>query len=173
MEIAIRYAKKEDSETISNIYASSWKSAYKGIVPEKYLYELKNNFWTSKFEYWIPNKIMKVKLISVNDIAVGAIAYGNSRDEKYPSYGEIISLYLHPDYSRKGLGTMLIDSSLKDMMICGYKYCYLWVLKKNKSARKFYENHGFKCNHDLYFCDIMGNQLTDIRYILDLDAMEL
>ncbi|PRR81052.1 GNAT family N-acetyltransferase [Clostridium vincentii] len=168
MEITIRYAKKEDSETISNIYASSWKIAYKGIVPEKYLSELSNDFWASNFIDWITTSKMKVKLISAYNIVVGAIAYGNSRDEKYPRYGEIISFYLYPDYYRRGLGTMLIDSAIKDIIKDGYKNCFLWVLAENKSARKFYENHGFKCTPDLFYIDIMGKQLTDIRYVLDL-----
>ena len=171
MEISIKSASKEDSETISNIYALSWKSAYKGLLPAKYLSELKNNFWTSFFQDWIPNKKMQVNLISVNDIVVGAIAYCKSRDEKYSSYGEITSLYLHPDYFRKGLGTMLIDSAIKDMLDTGYKNCFLWVLDENKSARNFYENNGFKCNHDLLHFEIMGKQLTDIRYLLELERV--
>lgn len=171
MDVLIRYAKKEDSEAISNIYASSWKFAYKGIVPEKYLFELKSNFWTPKFQDWIENKKMKVQVICADNMIVGAIAYGNSRDKKYPGYGEIISFYLNPDYYRKGLGTRLIDSAIEDMIKSGYKHCYLWVLEENKRARKFYESKKFKCNKELCYFEIMGKNLAEIRYILDLQNL--
>jgi hypothetical protein len=37
----------EEADDISRIYAESWKTAYKGIVPEGYLEELPHNRWTS------------------------------------------------------------------------------------------------------------------------------
>jgi len=37
MDVKIRKATLKDVNVISNIYALSWKSSYKGIVPQKYL----------------------------------------------------------------------------------------------------------------------------------------
>lgn len=87
MNIKIRNATINDVQIISNIYALSWKSAYKGIVPQKYLDEMKNDFWVSSFKTWISNNTLTVKLIFENDIPVGCIAYGKSRDEKYADWG--------------------------------------------------------------------------------------
>ena len=66
---------------------------------------------------------------------------------------------------------MLIDSTIKEMVEDKYKSCFLWVLDENKSARNFYENNGFKCSHDLLHFEIMGKQLTNIRYLLDLEKI--
>jgi len=62
MRIEIKDA-TQDAEIISKIYASSWKVAYQGIVPQRYLDELQNNFWVSAFQNWINNNLLKVKQI--------------------------------------------------------------------------------------------------------------
>lgn len=168
MNISIKTGLKEDSEIISKIYASSWKCAYKGIVPDEYLKNLKDDFWVEKFKKWISKDILNVKIIYEDDKAVGAIAYGKSRDDKFFDYAEIQSFYLIPEYYRKGLGTKLIEFVLGKMRDKGYKHCYLWVLEPNNNARRFYEKIGFTSNNDRYHFKILDKDLFDIRYILDL-----
>jgi L-amino acid N-acyltransferase YncA len=166
MNVKIRKATLEDVKTISNIYALSWKSAYKGIVPQKYLDELKCNFWISSFQNWINNNILTAQLIYENDTPIGCVAYGNARDAKFAQWVEIVSIYLLPDYFRKGYGQKLLKTALIDMKTNGYKNCYLWVLKENSNARHFYESNGFICNNDECTCEIMQKQVVDVRYIL-------
>ena len=166
MDIKIRKGTLEDVKDISNIYALSWKSAYKGIVPQKYLDELKCDFWVSSFQNWINNNILTTQLIYENDIPIGCVAYGNARDDKFVNWGEIVSIYLLPDYFRKGYGQKLLETALIDMKTNGYKNCYLWVLKENSNARDFYESNGFICNNDECTCEIMKKPLVDVRYIL-------
>ena len=156
----------EDANTISNIYALSWKSEYKGIVPQKYLDELECNFWTASFQNWINNNILTTQLIYENELPVGCIAYGKSRDGSFADWGEIVSIYLLPGYFRKGYGKKLLQTALVDMKTNGYESCYLWVLKENFKARSFYESNGFICNNDEFICEIMKTQLVDVRYVL-------
>ncbi|WP_373845349.1 GNAT family N-acetyltransferase [Clostridium sp.] len=169
MDVKIRKATLKDVNTISNIYALSWKSAYKGIVPQKYLDELKSNFWVSSFQNWIKYNILTVQIICENELPVGCVAYGKGRDIKFSDWGEIVSIYLLPDYFRKGYGQKLLQTAIIDMKIKGYKDCYLWVLKENINARDFYESNGFVCNKDECSCEIMQKQLIDVRYILTSD----
>ena len=172
MRIQIKDALLKDAIVISNIHAVSWKVAYRDIVPQKYLDELQSDFWVSAFQNWINNKILTVKQICENDTPVGCISYGESRDEKLPNWGEIVSLYIHPDYFRKGYGQQLLDIALNDLRKDGFQKCYLWVLEKNKNARDFYEKNEFQCNQDIYNLEIMGKKLMDVRYIIDLMSTE-
>ena len=166
MNVKIRKATLKDASIISNIYALSWKSAYKNIVPQKYLDELKSDFWISSFENRIKNNIITAQLIYENELPVGCVAYGKARDEKFADWGEIVSIYLLPDYFRKGCGKKLLQTAIIDMKTNGYENCYLWVLKENINARNFYESNGFICNNDECTCEIMKKQLIDVRYIL-------
>lgn len=169
MQIIIKQSTVKDVEAISQIHALSWKAAYQGIVPQKYLDELQKDSWVTAFNNWINNGILKVMLIIENDIPVGCIAYGQSRDEKLPKWGEIVSIYVHPCYFGKGYGQKLLDAAVFELKNDGYKNCYLWVLKENMKARLFYERNGFICNQDEYILEIMGKKLTDVRYVIELD----
>ena len=93
----------------------------------------------------------------------------NQEMKSYLNWGEIVSIYIHPDYFRKGYGQKILDVALTDMKIDGFQNCYLWVLKENMNARHFYEKNGFQCNQDIFNLEIMGKKLTDIRYVIDLD----
>jgi hypothetical protein len=42
---------------------------------------------------------------------------------------------------------------------------FLWVLKDNVRARKFYEKNHFQCNDDEGRFEIMGKDLIDVRYV--------
>lgn len=171
MDVKIRKATLNDVSTISNIYALSWKHAYKGIVPQKYLDELESDFWISSFENRIKNNIITAQLICENELPVGCVAYGKARDDKFVDWGEIVSIYLLPGYFRKGYGQKLLQTAIIDMKISGYKSCYLWVLKENINARNFYKSNGFICNNDECTCEIMQKQLVDVRYILTGDEV--
>lgn len=166
MNVKIRKTTLKDASIISNIYALSWKSAYKNIVPQKYLDELKSDFWISSFENRIKNNIITAQLIYENELPVGCVAYGKARDKKFADWGEIVSIYLLPDYFKKGYGKKLLQTAIIDMKTNGYENYYLWVLKENINARNFYESNGFICNNDECTCKIMKKQLTDVRYIL-------
>lgn len=161
----IRKASLADVEDISRIYALSWKSAYKGIIPQAYLDELKEDFWVPAFATWIKDNILIAKLISENGSSVGCVAYGKSRDKSLPNWGEIVSIYLLPEHFGKGYGNKLLEDALLDLKQSGYQNIYLWVLKENQRARHFYEKNKFQCGKDEYICEISGKQLIDIRYI--------
>lgn len=165
MDISIRKATLKDVNTISKIYALSWKFVYKGIVPQKYLDELKYNFWVSSFQDWINSNILTVQVIYENEIPVGCVAYGKARDAKFANWGEIVSIYLLPDHVRKGYGQKLFNKAIIDMKANGYENFYLWVLKENINAIKFYKSNGFICNNDECTCEIMNKQLVDVRFL--------
>lgn len=169
VKMEIRKATPDDVKDISRIHALSWKSAYKEIVPKAYLDELKEDFWVSAFAAWIKDNVLTAQLIVAEGISVGCVAYGKSRDKCLPNWGEIVSIYLLPEYFGKGYGNKLLEIALLDLKQSGYQNIYLWVLKENQRARHFYEKNKLQCNKDECICEIMGKRLTDIRYIYFFD----
>ena len=168
MSLLIRNAILQDCAEISKIYALSWKHAYKGIVSQKYLDELKLDFWLPRFQTWICENSLKACILYVDNIPVGCVTYRNSRDEQLPDWGEIPSIYIHPDYYHKGYGKILLTYALDQLRIDGYMNCYLWVLSKNANAIKFYEKNEFVFNGDTCVCNIMDENLTELRYVCSL-----
>lgn len=162
----IKKATIADVKDISKIHASSWKSAYKGIVPQAYLDELKEDYWVSAFETWLNDSVLTVQVMVDNGGIIGCVAYGKARDKSLFGWGEIISIYLLPEYFGKGYGSKLLERALLDLKQSGFENIYLWVLKLNQRARHFYEKNNWRCNkEDECICEIAGKQLTEIRYV--------
>ena len=164
----IKRAQAYDAQAISKIHALSWKSAYRGLVPQQYLDELKEDFWVKAFTEWISNGKVTVQMMIDGDLPVGCIAYGKSRDATLPDWGEIVSIYFLPDFMGKGHGGNLIDLALSELKQQGMNDVYVWVLEGNQSARRFYEKNGFSCNGDQYPLEILGKALIDTRYVVSL-----
>ena len=71
---------------------------------------------------------------------------------------------MHPDYFGKGYGERLIKGAMDALAQQGRHQIYLWVLRENARARRFYEKHGFEQSGDECTVDIMDQMLIDLRY---------
>lgn len=158
----IRYiTPTDDRMAISRVYEESWKYAYKGIVPQDYLSSIPEGRWASGIDHsnW-------KTLVCVDDgRIVGASSFCKSRFEQFPDWGEVISLYLLPDYMGKGYGALLLEASITELERLGYGDVFLWVLEENSRARCFYEKHSFSLSDDFLDDTIGGKTLREVRYI--------
>ena len=161
----VREAILKDVETISRIYALSWKEGYRGIISEKYLDALKEDYWISFFTKGIEEKTIFAKVLLDNNLIIGCIAYGMARESAYEGWGEIYSLYLLPNYYDRGLGSLLINEAMQEFKEAHHKGIYLWVLEENKRARRFYEKHHFYYNEEECRLKISDQEVVDKRYI--------
>lgn len=163
----VRTATTADIPDISRIYARSWKAAYRGMVPQPYLDRLPDGHWVEAFTGWFSEGLYEALLICDGQIPVGCAAFGPSRDEKCPGpqWAEIQSLYLLPEYIDRGYGKALFGAVLSALETAGFEAAYLWVLRENERARRFYAAAGFSGNGDLYTVEIEGKLLTDDRLI--------
>ena len=161
-----RKATVADVKDISRIYALSWKTAYVGLVPQRFLDTIDDERWVEKFRRDIGDGTLQALMICDGDTPVGCAAFGASRDEKMQGFGEIVSIYLHPNYFGKGYGEALLKATVAALRQQGYERIYLWVLRENARARRFYEKQGFADNGETCTLDIMGEELVDVRYVL-------
>lgn len=160
MEIR-KYKEGDSFAAISRVYAMSWKTAYRRIVPQDYLDHLSETRWVPLLQKESAHLLLA---IDGNEI-IGAATYGVAREETYAGWGEIVSLYLLPAYFGKGVGSRLLQRARKELTGLGYEQIYLWVLRENRSARLFYEANGLRCNGDMITCEIDGKALEEIRYV--------
>lgn len=158
----IQYIKSvDDRNKISHIYEQSWKYAYRGIIPQEYLDNISEGYWNKTFDILEWDTIVCMH----DGEYIGTSSFCRSRFEKYPDSGEIISIYLLPEYMRKGYGKELLDFVINELTKQWFKEVFLWVLEENYVARKFYENFGFECTYDYLHDNIGGKDLREIRYI--------
>jgi CTP:molybdopterin cytidylyltransferase MocA len=62
----------------------------------------------------------------------------------------------------------LLDAGAATLRDEGFDRGLLWVLEANTRARRFYERQGWRVGKPIRVEDIGGNQVTEVRYEIDL-----
>ena len=159
MEIR-RLRSTDDRLAVSQIYEESWKYAYRGIIPQSYLDSIPQGKWASHLEQSGMHSLVAVE----DSIYLGTASCCASRFPDMDGCGEIVSLYLRPEYMGKGYGKALLTAALDELASIGYHSVFLWVLEENARARQFYENHGFVYSGEFLQDEIGGKLLRELRY---------
>ena len=75
---------------------------------------------------------------------IGTASCCAGRVHELLDWGEIVSIYLLPEYWGKGGGKLLFSTAAEQLEYMGYRKLFLWVLESNQKARIFYERMGFR-----------------------------
>ena len=123
----VRYIDETDDRLeISNVYEQSWKSAYKGMIPQDYLDSIPSGRWAAK----VDNPDWHTLVCVEDEKIVGTSSFCESRFDTFPGYGEVISIYLLPEYVGRGHGRQLMEKALSELKQMGYKKVMLWCWKR-------------------------------------------
>lgn len=158
----IRKAELADASGIAKVHVDSWRTTYKGIVPDTYLdnlsYESREQVWMSGI------KQNNVYIVEDEDSQiVGFASGGKERTGKYEAYvGELYAIYLLEGQQMKGLGQKLIQTVVEDLKEKKLNSMLIWALKENPACR-FYERLGGK-KIDTAEIEIDGKKLSEIAY---------
>ncbi|WP_203247131.1 GNAT family N-acetyltransferase [Sporosarcina beigongshangi] len=158
----IRKAELEDAVGIAKVHVDSWRTTYKGIVPDTYLaslsYESREKIWMNGIEQ---NNVYIVE--DDNGQIVGFASGGKERTGKYEAYvGELYAIYLLEAQQGNGLGRKLVQTVVDDLKEKKLNSMLIWALKENPACR-FYETLGGK-EVDTAEIEIEGKKLSEIAY---------
>lgn len=159
----LREAVPEDASLISRIIAASWRDAYQEIIDPVYLSRLPEEYWLPTMRAWLESGRMYGIIAEEAEKAVGCIIYGRGRDEAYADWGEIVSLYILPENTSRGIGSMLLSTALESLLEDGFSKVYLWVIQANHRAERFYLQHGFQPAGEQVKYRIGSNEVIDLR----------
>ncbi|MGI5892761.1 MAG: GNAT family N-acetyltransferase [Bacillota bacterium] len=170
MNITIRLAAYADAQDMANILSRSWEVAYKDILPAKYIKEIS----ATRTAMWERNLSAKnnIHYIILNEnTSVGIMTVGPPRHEEIEikndtgiddSFWELHGIYLHPDYFRRGIGTIALEFAMDKARAAGKENILLWVFEENLYSIKFYNKCGFSPDgtSKVYNC---GKEMNCIR----------
>ena len=164
MEIRL-FRESDNREAVSRLYAESWRSVYRGLLPAEFL----DFIPVASSAGRLAGRPDRITLLALEeDTVCGLLAYGASRSPEFKGESEIYSLYVLPDRFHEGIGSELLSEALRRLRASGVRCVYLWVLEENERARGFYEYHGFFRTPVVREDRIAGNTLRELRYILTL-----
>ncbi|MDQ0351942.1 ribosomal protein S18 acetylase RimI-like enzyme [Alkalibacillus filiformis] len=159
----IREANISDASGIGKVHVDSWRSTYKGIVPDEYL----NNMTYEKREkLWINNISAQDQYIIVAEDETGQIvgfASGGKRvTNEHEDSGDLTSIYILEEFQGQGVGTQLMKEMFAYFRKVGYHTIFVEVLKSNES-KFFYE--AFEAVHnETSSITIQGKELDLLIY---------
>ncbi len=140
----IKRASEEDIKAVAKVYVDSWRTTYRGLVPNDYLDNLSYTDAEKKWEYFLNNENEPCIYIALNDLGkIIGFASGKSIDVEH-FYGELFSLYLLQECRGLGIGRQLVSAIAKHFKKNNIDSMLVWVMKKNKSGVGFYERLGGK-----------------------------
>jgi GNAT superfamily N-acetyltransferase len=165
MPIQIREATTSNADAIAQVHVTTWRVAYRGILPAAYLDNLSVDVSAERWHRSLAAGRPRVFVADVDGAIVGWIAFGRCRDaDKDAAWGEVEALYVLPEYWGIGVGRRLMELARRKLTDAGYTDVLLWALSANERARAFYSQVGFASDGSSRGIRIAGAPLVEVRY---------
>ena len=137
----IREATPEDVPGIARVHVDSWRTTYKGIVPQRiidsFTYEQREALWRR----YIPGNASFVYVAEEDGQVVGFASGGPAREDAPNHAAELYAIYLLQEHQGKGIGRRLFDAVVRELVRRGLYSMAIWVIAENPACG-FYEAMG-------------------------------
>lgn len=171
IDCSVKLANTGDSPAIALLHAASWRSAYKGILPDEFLGSAldseREQYWKKKMSALTEREF--VLIAEAKGEPVGFIAVLDKPEAGAEAF--IDNLHARPDMKGKGIGGKLMQEAAKRLAASNRKSVYLWVLVGNTPAEGFYLSKGARIA-DTGAVVFGGLEVLQRRFVWDtLDAL--
>ena len=140
MNYAIRAATPSDAQAIAEVARRTWEVTYDQSVGTK----SREQFL--ECAYALPELRETIRhargWFYVAAHAEAVVGFSQFL-RRFDSQGELVRIYIHPEYQRHGIGRAFLSTGLTAMAETGIHLCYVSVEANNRAARAFYERFGF------------------------------
>jgi GNAT superfamily N-acetyltransferase len=141
MAFIIRPGELDDAAGIALVHVQSWKSTYRGIVPESYLAALDTESRAAMWKEQLLSDDASIFVAEDESGVVGFAAGGRLRESVGRYDAELYAIYLLHARQKQGAGRMLIHALAGSLRARGFRGMLVWVLEQNPSVG-FYKRLG-------------------------------
>lgn len=135
--IETRWSEVGDAEAIAEIFASSWRFTYRGVIPSATIERRVAANGPARWRRW-HQKGGTALLVTQDGLARGFATLGSCRGRSGRPMGEIYELYLDPVCHGAGFGRRLFEAARAELRQRGLKGLVVWSLAENEVGRRFY-----------------------------------
>jgi GNAT superfamily N-acetyltransferase len=135
----IRPAELADAEGIAQVHVESWRTTYKGIMPDELLATLSVEQRAENWRGWLGNpESPSIFYVAEADGSIVGFAAGGPERTGHAVYKtEIYAIYLLQAYQGRGIGRALVKAVVEQLLSRGFTTMLIWVAAKNP-ATHFY-----------------------------------
>ena len=138
----VRPAEREDSAAIARVHVASWRTAYRGLLPDDFLASLSEEHYTDRWTRVIGEGSSRVFVVEEDGEIVGFASCGRERAGEGSFAGELYAIYVLDSAQRHGQGRELVRAAAGALKKMKLTDMIVWVLRDNAPARRFYERLG-------------------------------
>ncbi|MFE2162735.1 GNAT family N-acetyltransferase [Streptomyces lydicus] len=172
-----------DVAGVSAVRVRGWQAAYRGLMPQAYLDAMSVTADAERRRSWFarrPPEVADLVAEAAGEV-VGWASVGPARDPDIapgaeelpaprPTAGELFALYVTPQLIGTGVGRALMAAGTDRARAKGFRALYLWVVRGNTRARRFYERAGFVPDGAEEAYEVGGRSVPEVRYWRPLTA---
>lgn len=163
--LSVRRARPEDAADVAAVHIRSWQVAYRGLLPDDYLDNLRPEDRMARYTFGATDPLALSTIVALEDGVIrGFATTGRSRDADTPDAGELFALYLDPDAFGLGIGRRLMTEARARLTGLGVTEAVLWLFVGNERARRFYDIDGWRPDGTERREEIWGAVVDEIRF---------
>jgi ribosomal protein S18 acetylase RimI-like enzyme len=169
--MAIRPAEPVDAMAVARVHVRSWQAAYRNLLPQDYLDQLRPEDRAERYDFTHLDMQKPYTIVAVQGAEIcGFATTMPSRDSDLPGNGELCALYVDPEQWGRRIGAALIAAARGHLVQRGFSSAFLWLLRGNARAARFYEIDGwFQDGHSR--TDTLWNiTVEEVRYRRELNG---
>ena len=143
MRFAIRAATLADAEGIARAHTASWRTSYRGILPDAVLERIDVDQRIATWRRVLADRavLTLVAYDTTHHDIVGFCDAGRPRRDS-PYAAEVYRIYIEHHAKRHGLGREMFEHVTDWLRSQRLGSLIIWVLDDNHHARRFYEAMG-------------------------------
>ncbi len=162
-EWLIREAGVADAAAIAKAHVDTWRSSYRGVVPDSVLVGLTYDDREARRRERLSGHGRGL-LVAEDDGGVVGFAGGGRERSGAPEYaGELYALYVLPDRQRQGVGRLLTAATARELVERDMRSMLVWALA-DSPYRRFYESLGDQLLDKQGLYNSKGVELPEVAY---------
>jgi GNAT superfamily N-acetyltransferase len=139
--LSVRPAHISDVEEIVEVHDSTWRYAYRGIIPGRELERLVSRRGAKWWRAAIARR-SGLLVFEFDGAVAGYVTFGRNRTPDTPFTSEVFELYVEPAHQGLGFGRLLFNAARRKLALHGHTTTIVWALADNAPALAFYSAIG-------------------------------